>query len=102
VARERHEVTRHLRASESGGGRADDRDADLDRRDEPLRLGPQRGHRLRPPPLLIDQLGEPRAPHRHDRDLGAREHAVRHREREYDDQLGENARLLLGSPPAGT
>ncbi len=75
------------RAAERRRGRPDDRDPDLDRRQEALRVRPESSQARRPGPLLVDELGEARPAHRQDGDLGSRKEGVRENQGEDDEDL---------------
>ena len=93
---------RERRAAERGRGGADHRDADLDGGEELLRRVAEPLHCARRRAALLDELREPRLPERDDRDLGAREDAVREDEREDDGELDEDVVQDLASSRGAT
>ena len=69
AARYRLELAGHRQAAERRGGRRDDGDADLNRREEALGLAAQRREGARAGLALIDEVLQARAPYRDHRNL---------------------------------
>ena len=82
------ERVRELCAAIRAGEDADERDADLHRREEAVRAGRELDRGARAQVAVVGALLQPRLARRDDGELGHREHAVEHDQREDQQGLG--------------
>ncbi len=88
------------RAREGSSQDADQRDADLGRREEPARLLGEREGGGRPGAAVLDHGSQPRAPGGHDGEFGEGEHPVEGDEADRDDQFEHGVTTGAGKAPA--
>ena len=94
------ERVRDARAGEGGREEADERDAELDRREQ--RTGPldEPADAIGAPVALVAELAQAAAPDRDERDLGRHEHAVHDDEQGDDEELGQGSAHQSTSSPS--
>jgi len=86
----RGEIGREGAAAVGGGRRSDRGDADLHRREQPLRLVLQRERSARAPAALARELAQSRATHRDQRDFGPGEDPVQQDQADNDGEFVEH------------
>ena len=93
---------RQAHAREGGGQEPDERDRQLDDRQEAARVGCQAPDALGPATALVHQLVDPAAAQRDERDLRRHEHGVEQDEQDDDPDLEQRvAHQAWASPAVG-